>query len=90
MAVCCTRIFRANRHMTAIDVTQHLDELEGILRDGREPLRCAEAIEIVLRWQFDEMLDDHCRLRARSLAAEFGFRYQAPQRLIGRLLRHKD
>ena len=63
-----------------IDVTQWVDGLEEVLRSARNPVRCEEALAILQRWQFDEMLDEASRERARVLYrqfARFPFRLKA-------------
>jgi len=54
-----------------IDVGRHVAEIERVLRVGGDLIRCAEALEILERWQFDEMLDDASRNKARALVREF-------------------
>jgi hypothetical protein len=63
-----------------IDVSQWITELEQVLRSAKSPPRCEEALNILQRWQFDEMLDDASREKARTLIREFArisFRMQA-------------
>jgi hypothetical protein len=63
-----------------IDVSQWITELEQVLRSAKSPPRCEEALNILQRWQFDEMLDDASREKARTLVREFArfpFRMQA-------------
>ncbi len=54
-----------------IDVGPHVEEIERVLRVGGELARCLEALDILERWQFDEMLDDASRKKARMLVREF-------------------
>lgn len=54
-----------------IDVGQQVAEVEGVLRAGANLRRCIEAFAILERWQFDEMLDDASRKKARALVREF-------------------
>ena len=54
-----------------IDVGRQVAEIERVLRVGEDLTRCAEALEILERWQFDEMLDDASRNKARVLVREF-------------------
>jgi len=66
--------------MPKIDVSQWIAELEQVLRSAKNPVRCEEALAILQRWQFDEMLDDASREKARTLVREFTrfpFRMQA-------------
>jgi hypothetical protein len=63
-----------------IDVSQWIAELEQVLRSAKNPVRCEEALAILQRWQFDKMLDDASREKARTLVREFArfsFRMQA-------------
>jgi hypothetical protein len=63
-----------------IDVSQWVAELEQVLRLARDPVRCEEALAILQRWQFDEMIDDGSREKAKTLCrqfARFPFRMQA-------------
>jgi uncharacterized protein (DUF924 family) len=55
-----------------IDVSQWVVELEQVLRSAKNPARCEEALAILQRWQFDEMLDHTSREKARALVREFG------------------
>lgn len=54
-----------------IDVGRHVEEIERVLRVGGDLARCVEALDILERWQFDEMLDDASRKKARMLVREF-------------------
>jgi hypothetical protein len=63
-----------------IDVSQWVEELEQVLRAAENPARCEEALAILQRWQFDDMLDDASRQKAKELYwkfAHFPFRWQA-------------
>jgi hypothetical protein len=63
-----------------IDVSQWVAELEQVLRSAQDPIRCEEALAILQRWQFDEMLDQGSREKAKALYrqfARFPFRMQA-------------
>jgi hypothetical protein len=63
-----------------IDVSQWVQELEQVLRAAEDPARCEEALAILQRWQFDDMLDDASRQKAKELCwqfARFPFRWQA-------------
>ena len=51
-----------------IDVGRHLQEIEQSLRSGNGH---EEALAILQRWQFDDMLDDASRQKARRLVKEF-------------------
>jgi hypothetical protein len=54
-----------------IDVSQWVAELEQVLRSAQDPFRCEEALAILQRWQFDEMLDEVSREKAKVLCREF-------------------
>jgi hypothetical protein len=54
-----------------IDVRQQVAEIERVLREGVDPAGCLRALSILERWQFDEMLDDGSRMKARVLVREF-------------------
>ena len=54
-----------------IDVGRHVAEIERVLRADGDLTRRAEALEILDRWQLDEMLDDASRKKARRLVLEF-------------------
>ena len=51
-----------------IDVGPQMQEIERDLRCGE---RRVEALAILQRWQFDDMLDDASREKARRLVQEF-------------------
>ncbi len=57
--------------MYKIDVKRQVDEMERVLRAQDDPSRCQKTITILRRWQFDEMLDDASREKARILVLEF-------------------
>ena len=57
--------------MPKIDVSRYVLEMEQALRSQQDPIRCQNAIAILLRWQSDEMLDDQSRLKAKALVQEF-------------------
>jgi hypothetical protein len=66
--------------MPKIDVSEWIAQLEQVLRSANNPARCEEALTILQRWQFDEMLDEASREKARVLVREFArfpFRRQA-------------
>jgi hypothetical protein len=66
--------------ISKIDVSQWVGELEQVLRSAENPIRCQKALAILQRWQFDEMLDDASREKAKTLYrqfARFPFRMQA-------------
>ncbi len=60
--------------MWKIDVSREVEKLECVLRLGEELARCKEAMAILGRWQFDEMLDDASREKARMLVHEFALK----------------
>ena len=57
--------------MHKIDVERQVREMERILRTENNLARCEAAITVLRRWQFDEMLDDCSREKARMLVLEF-------------------
>jgi hypothetical protein len=57
--------------MNKIDVSRYVLEMEQVLQTEHDPVRCQNAIAVLLRWQFDEMLDDASRAKARMLVQEF-------------------
>ena len=54
-----------------IDVSRYVREMEEMLRSQQDPAQRGNAIAILLRWQFDEMLDDTSRAKAKTLVQEF-------------------
>lgn len=54
-----------------IDVGRQVAEIEHVLRAAGDLIQCREALAILERWQFDQMLDDASRERARVLVREF-------------------
>src|SRR5262245_27327245 len=58
--------------MATIDVSRHVSEMEVILRSPAAAVRRREALAVLERWQWDEMVDRPSRLRARQLVREFG------------------
>lgn len=61
--------------MAKIDVSRYVLEMEQALHSEQDPVRCHNAIAVLLRWQFDEMLDDASRAKARMLVREFESRH---------------
>ena len=61
--------------MGKIDVSRYVLEMEQVLHTEQDPVRCHNAIAVLLRWQFDEMLDDASRVKARMLVQEFESRH---------------
>jgi hypothetical protein len=57
--------------MGKIDVSRYVREMEQVLHAEQDAVRCHNAIAILLRWQFDDMLDDASRTKARMLIQEF-------------------
>lgn len=55
-----------------IDVSLYLYEMEAVLRDGSDAIRCTSTLAILQRWQFDDKLDEASRTKARRLLLEFG------------------
>ena len=66
--------------MGLIDVSRHVSEMERVLRGGESDAGRLEALAVLERWQWDEMLDAPSRARARSLVREFA---SAGQRASG-------
>jgi hypothetical protein len=58
--------------MGQIDVRRHVAEMEQVLRGRDSLVRRLEALAVLERWQWDEMLDSASRKRARQLVREFG------------------
>lgn len=58
--------------MGKIDVSRHVSEMERVLRGVESNARRLEALAVLERWQWDEMLDTPSRARARHLVREFG------------------
>lgn len=58
--------------METIDVSRQVAEMELTLRARENPMRSSEALVVLERWQWDEMLDAPSRARARQLLREFG------------------
>ncbi len=56
-----------NQRAFRIDVSRRVEEMERILRVGADLNRAREVLAILQRWQFDEMLDDASRERAKRL-----------------------
>ena len=54
-----------------IDVTPYLDEMERVLRCGKDTATRNDALAILRRWQFDTMLTDDSCTRAAKLLREF-------------------
>lgn len=54
-----------------IDVSRQVEEMEHVLRAGGDRTRRREALAILQNWQFDEMLDDASREKARLLVQTF-------------------
>ena len=54
-----------------IDVGRYVAELERMLRANRDRSACLQALAILQRWQFDEMLEDASRQRAKMLVLRF-------------------
>ena len=54
--------------MTKIDVSRHVAEMEQALRSGQARLPSDEVLATLERWQWDDMLDDASRAKARRQA----------------------
>jgi hypothetical protein len=59
--------------MYKIDVKHQVEEMERVLRTQDDAVRCRDSIAILRRWQFDEMLDEASREKARMLVLEFAW-----------------
>ena len=57
--------------MTKIDVSQHVAQMEDLLRSDADAVRCSEVLAVLERWQWDDTLDDASRAKARRLLLEF-------------------
>jgi len=57
--------------MPKINVSREVEELERELRSENDPAHREHALAILRRWQFDEMLDDVSRQKAKRLVREF-------------------
>ncbi|HVO25545.1 MAG TPA: hypothetical protein VMW56_18145 [Candidatus Margulisiibacteriota bacterium] len=58
-------------NLTKIDVGRYVAEIERTLRAGGDRAQRTQALAILQRWQFDEMLDDASRQRAKVLIWKF-------------------
>ncbi len=58
--------------MLKIDVRVHVEQFERVLRRDEDPARRRDAMAILQRWQFNEMLNDAARRKAQTLVREFG------------------
>ena len=56
---------------TKIDVGRYVAQLELMLRVGGGRRQRVQALAILRRWQFDEMLDDASRRKAKVLIRTF-------------------
>jgi hypothetical protein len=54
-----------------VDVNRYVAEMERVLDSNHDRSACLQAIEILQRWQFDEMLDVASQERARVLVLRF-------------------
>jgi hypothetical protein len=61
----------ARRSIFTIDVSRQVAEIERVLRAGGELTRCMDALAVLERWQFDDMLDNASRKKASVLLREF-------------------
>jgi len=57
--------------MYKIDVKHQVEEMERVLRAHADGARCQATLTVLRRWQFDEMLDDGSREKAKMLVLEF-------------------
>ncbi len=57
--------------MYKIDVKRQVEEMERLLRANEDIARRQATISVLRRWQFDEMLDDDSREKAKRLVLEF-------------------
>jgi hypothetical protein len=58
--------------MYKIDVKRQVEEMEQTLRRADDPAGRQATLTILRRWQFDDMLDDTSREKARLLVLECG------------------
>lgn len=58
-------------NLTKIDVGRYVAEIERTLCAGGDRAQRTQALAILQRWQFDEMLDDASRQRAKVLIWRF-------------------
>ena len=58
--------------MGTIDVSRQVAEMERVLRSRESTARSLDALAVLDRWQWDDMLDSASRTRARRLVREFG------------------
>lgn len=61
----------AHPSIFTIDVGRQVAEIERVLRAGGDLTRCLDALAVLERWQFDEMLDNASRKKASVLLREF-------------------
>ena len=54
-----------------IDAGRYVEEMERILLAAGDRSACVRALAILERWQFDEMLEDASRQRAKLLVFRF-------------------
>jgi len=66
-------VYAPNReHMSAdIDLTVNLDTFERLLKHGDEPEQRQKVLETLLRWQYDQDLNDISRQRSCVLLHRF-------------------
>ena len=62
---------RVEAEMTKIDVSWYVQGMERALRARQDPMSREKTITVLRRWQFDTMLDDASRVKARLLVREF-------------------
>jgi hypothetical protein len=62
-----------------INVRGYIEKMAQTLRAGRDRAACEQALAILRRWQFDDMLDAASRAAARTVAAEWGAWWDAPR-----------
>lgn len=55
-----------------IDVSVYLLQMERVLMANDDRQACARALAALERWQFDSMLDEKSRQKARRLVLRFG------------------
>ena len=75
-------VLMATMQRSKIDVSRYVQELEQVLLSWQDPVKCENALAILERWQFDEMLDDASRAKAKTLVQEFESRSaQTPMKI---------
>ena len=64
-------VIPAGSSPTKIDVGRYVAEIERMLHAGGDCTQRTQGLTILRRWQFDEMLDDASRQKAKGLIRRF-------------------